>query len=130
PGVNDPTTAVRALDEIEGVLRVIGGLELGHRRLAADGAELLRRAPSWVDGGDLALLEVVLFGHNQPQVTRRVTALVDDLVHDLPDERDAALLAMQRQLVALVEETWASPELIRTALNPDRQGLGGTVSGV
>lgn len=130
PGVNDPTTAVRALDEIEGVLRVIGGLELGNRRLAADGAELLLRAPSWVDVVDLALLEVVLFGHNQPQVTRRVTALVADLVHDLPDERDAALLAMQRQMVALVEETWASPELIRTALNPDRQGLGGTVSGV
>lgn len=129
PGVNDPTTAVRALDEIEGVLRVIGGLELGNRRVADDGAELLLRAPSWVDVVDLALLEVVLFGHNQPQVTRRVTALVADLVHDLPEERDEALLAMQRQLVALVEETWASPELIRTALNPDRQGLGGTVSG-
>jgi hypothetical protein len=54
-------------------------------------------------------------------VSRRVTALVGDLVHDLPDERDAALLAIQRQLVALVESAWASPELVRTALSPDRR---------
>jgi len=127
PGVNDPTTAVRALDEIEGVLRVIGGLELGARRIVDGEAAVVLRGPTWEDVVDLALLEVVLCGFNQPQVSRRVTALVGDLVHDLPDERDAALLAMQRQLVALVESAWASPELVRTALSPDRQGLGGTV---
>lgn len=127
PGVNDPTTAVRALDEIEGVLRVIGGLGLGTRRIADDGSEVVLRAPTWADVVDLALLEVVLCGFNQPQVSRRITALVADLVHDLPDERDAALLAIQRQLVALVESAWASPDLVRTALSPDRQGLGGTV---
>ncbi len=127
PGVNDPTTAVRALDEIEGVLRVIGGLGLGTRRIVDGHSEVVLRAPTWADVVDLALLEVVLCGFNQPQVSRRVTALVADLVHDLPDERDAALLAIQRQLVALVESAWASPELVRTALSPDRQGLGGTV---
>ena len=127
PGVNDPTTAVRALDEIEGVLRVIGGLELGARRIVDGEAAVVLRGPTWEDVVDLALLEVVLCGFNQPQVSRRVTALIGDLVHDLPDERDAALLAIQRQLVALVEGAWASPELVRTALSPDRQGLGGTV---
>jgi uncharacterized membrane protein len=129
PGVNDPTTAVRALDEIEGVLRVIGGLGLGTRRVVDADSEVVLRAPNWADVVDLALLEIVLCGSSQPQVSRRVTALVADLVHDLPDGREAELLAMQRQLIALVEAEWASPDLIRTALSPDRQGLGGTVAG-
>jgi len=127
PGVNDPTTAVRALDEIEGVLRTTGGLALGARRIVDGQAEVVVRVPSWGDVVDLALLEVVLFGHNQPQVTRRLTALLADLVNDLPDDRNVPLLAMQRQLNALVEAEWPSKDLIRTALSPDRQGLGGTV---
>jgi len=126
PGINDPTTAVRALDEIEQILRTVADLPLGSRTLTADPGRVVLRGPSWTDVLDLALLEVVEFGRDQPQVTRRLIALLDDLVTDTPDRRAPALLAVRERLVASVTSATTDPDLARTALTADRQGLGGT----
>lgn len=128
PGINDPTTAVRALDEIEGVLRVAAAQPLGTRRLREGRAEVVIRAPAWPDVVTLALLEVILCGSGQPQVTRRLVALVDDLVSDLSDARDAPLLELRAELLARIDAHELGEHFTGIAKRGDRQGLGGTVA--
>jgi uncharacterized membrane protein len=82
PGTNDPTTASRALDEIEEILRTVAPLALGPRTLNAGSGVVVLRAPSWRDVVELALFEITVFGRDQRQVTRRLMALLDDLIAD------------------------------------------------
>jgi len=128
PGINDPTTAVRAIDEIEGVLRAAAGQRLGPQRLRAEGAEVLVLAPGWPGVVHLALLEIVLCAGGQPQVSRRLTALIDGLVADLPDDRDVPLLALRSDLEQLARDHYPNARLHEIALGRDRQGLGGAVT--
>ena len=89
PGVNDPSTAVQALDQIEALLR-----RLGTRRLVPGvafdgaGAERLRwPAPSWDDYLDLALDETRQYGEGSVQVSRRLRALLVRLAEHVPADR-------------------------------------------
>ncbi len=125
PGINDPTTAVRALDEIEGVLRVAAGIELGARQFVRGAARVVVPAPGWADVVGLGLLEIMVCGAGQPQVTRRVTALIDDLLADLPAEQHPPLLRMRAELEALLGAQSFDGDLRRISTAPDRQGLGG-----
>ena len=125
PAVNDPTTAVRALDEVEDVLRTAARLPLGPvRRISGDGRVVLARA-TWSDVVDLALLEILEAGLRAPQVTRRLSALLPDLLADLPERTHAPLLRYQRRLTD--EVTRAVPEQDHAIwLVGDRQGIGGS----
>ncbi|TQM61963.1 DUF2254 domain-containing protein [Humibacillus xanthopallidus] len=126
PSVNDPTTAVRALDEVEGVLLEAAGLDLGPIRLASsagDGVVLLRSA-TWPDVVDLALTEVVEAGLSSPQVTRRLSALFTDLRAEVTADRRPPLERHHRRLVdEIARKPGADPEIWLTG---DRQGLGGS----
>ncbi len=89
PGVNDPSTAVQALDQIEALLR-----RLGTRRLTPgvarddDGSERLRwPTPSWGDYLDLALDETRHYGEGSVQVSRRMRSLLVRLSDRVPDYR-------------------------------------------
>lgn len=127
PAVNDPTTAVRALDEIEGVLRVAAQQQLGDQRIRAGFGEVVVRIPSWSDVVLLGLLEIMTFGIDQPQVTRRLTVLFDDLIADVgPDRRDD-LAGLRAELIRRVEASAGDLQTARIALHGDRQGLGGTL---
>lgn len=125
PGVNDPTTAVRSLDEVEGVLRTAAPLPLGTVEVAAGEGSVVLRSPTWSDVVDLALLEVIDAGVDQPQVTRRVTALLNDLLADLPAERHRALLRHKRRLSTEVTARYGDDRRAM-ALTGDRQGIGGS----
>jgi len=125
PAVNDPTTAVRALDEIEDVLREAATLELGPRAVAAGSGVVVIRRPKWSDVVELALLEISIYGRGQPQVSRRLTAMLEDLEADVDEQRGQALRAVGARLDGLVRET-VHPDLVDVALTADRQGLGGT----
>lgn len=125
PAVNDPTTAVRALDEIEDVLRTAARLPLGPvRRTSGDGAVVLPRA-GWSDVVDLALLEIIEAGLRAPQVTRRLTALLGDLLADLPEAAHAPLLRYRRRLTDEVTRTLPAQDHA-IWLTGDRQGIGGS----
>jgi len=123
--VNDPTTAVRSLDEVEGVLRSAAALPLGSVQLPAGSGSVLVPSPRWSDIVDLAFVEIVEAGASQPQVTRRLTALLDDLIADLPDDRHPPLVRHKRRIVERVAATHGGEELDQW-LTGDRQGLGGT----
>ena len=122
--INDPTTAVRALDEVEAVLRTAAPLPLGAVRIPAGSGSIVMGGPTWSDIVDLAIWEVLEAGLTAPQVTRRISALLGDLLADLPAERHAPLLRYRQRLhaavAASVDAQDAGPWLIG-----DNQGIGG-----
>jgi uncharacterized membrane protein len=126
PAINDPTTAVQALDQIEDLLRRLGlrRLEIGalHDR---DGAlRVSVRHPSWDDFLALAFDEIRYCGASSIQVMRRMKALLADLIAALPPERHASLQHHQRRLDTSIAQSFPDAEEKREASVEDRQGLG------
>jgi uncharacterized membrane protein len=124
PAVDDPTTATRALDEIDGVLRAAARLPLRTLTLAVQ-PRVTVPTPTWPDVVDLAVREIRLAGLNQPQITRRLSALLTDLAADLPPDRAECvrehLAALREQVPSVV-----TASEVGFALATDRQGIGGT----
>jgi uncharacterized membrane protein len=125
PAVNDPTTAVQSIHRIEDVLRYASAkhLSVGVVTDSGNRARVIIPTPSWNDLVSLSLDEIRSFGADQYQIARRLRALLEDLLTDLPDERRPAL---QEQLRLLDEAVAAQfPGSQRAdALVADRQGLG------
>ena len=124
PGSNDPTTAVRALDEVEGVLRAAAPQRLGTVRIRAGAGSVIVQSATWDDIVDLAIWEVLEAGLEAPQVTRRLSALLDDLIDDLPAERHPPLLRYRHRLRTAVTES-VHPNDAGPWLVGDLQGIGG-----
>src|SRR5207342_28963 len=125
--INDPTTAVLALDQIHRLLRVVGRRHLHDDSLHDDqGAlRLVLPTPNWDDFVDLAFSEVRLYGASNFQVTRRLYAIIEDLMNVLPETRQAALHRQRRVLNDTLERLHLLPEDLTLAQYPGRQGLGG-----
>ena len=126
PAVNDPTTAVQALDQIEDLLLRLGRrrLEIGAVRDASGSLRLSIPAPSWGDFLALSFDEIRHYGADSVQVMRRMKALAADLIATLPPERHAALRHHQRRLDAQIAKTFEVAEEKQEASVEDRQGLG------
>ena len=127
PAINDPTTAVLALDQIHHLLR-----NLGHRKLDSglifDRDQRLRlayRTPDWEDFLDLAVTEIRHFGASSIQVARRLRAMLEDLIAVLPPVRRPALQAELRRLERSAERAFIDPDDQARARQGDSQGLGG-----
>jgi uncharacterized membrane protein len=128
PAINDPTTAVLALDQLHRLLR-----DLGQRKLRGDAIRdaqgalrVLLRTPDWEDFVHVACVEIRACGASSVQVPRRMEAMLLDLLAFLPPSRHAPL-GLQRELLArAVREHYAFPEDAALALVPDVQGLGGS----
>ena len=70
PGINDPTTAVQALDQIQHLLQSLGGRHLDEGQLRGRNGEarLVYGTPDWPDFVLLAVSEVRHFGAGSLQV--------------------------------------------------------------
>ncbi len=126
PAINDPTTAVQALDQIENMLGLLGrrNLEIGRSCDAGGALRLTMPAPSWEDYLSLACDEIRLCGSESIQVMRRMRAMFHDLLDTVPPGRRPAL---DRQLALLdrsIERSFADGEDRLEALKEDRQGMG------
>jgi uncharacterized membrane protein len=126
PAINDPATAVLALDQLHHLL-----FRLGRRRLdegvLRDGAgevRLVYRTPGWVDFVTLAVTEIRLYGATSPQVPRRIRAMLEHLAAVLPPSRGEALRGELALLERTVERSYADPEDRAMASVPDLQGFG------
>jgi uncharacterized membrane protein len=128
PAINDPTTAVQALDQIEDLLRRLGRrrLEIGAIHDRQGDLRLVTPHPSWEDFLALAFDEVRVYGASSVQVMRRMKALASDLIDFLPEERRKPLLRQQRRLNATIARSFETAEEKREASVEDRQGLGVT----
>jgi uncharacterized membrane protein len=126
PAVNDPTTAVQALDQIEDLLLRLGlrRLEVGAVRDASGTLRLVVPVPSWEDFIILAFDEIRFCGAKSVQVMRRMKALASDLIAALPKERHAPLRHYQERLDATIARSFEDAEEKREASIEDRQGLG------
>ena len=126
--INDPTTAVLALDQIHRLLRVVGRRHLHDDSLHDDqGAlRLILPTPNWDDFVDLAFSEIRLYGASNFQVTRRLYSIIEDLMNVLPETRQAALHRQLQVLNDTLERLHLLPEDLMLARHPDRQGLGGS----
>jgi uncharacterized membrane protein len=126
PAVNDPTSAIQALDQIDDILTRLAGRSLGDGRLhdAAGRVVISYPAPTWDAFLSLAIDEIVLFGCGSLQVTRRLRALLDDLRTATPPPRwpaiDVKLATLQRAVRRAFPDEADEAEAVR----PDRQGIG------
>jgi uncharacterized membrane protein len=125
--INDPTTAVLALDQLHRLLRLVGQRHL-HGDSLYDAKEQLRlifQTPGWDDFVQLACREIRLYGAENFQVSRRIFAMIENLMAILPATRHPALqleLDLLRRALAKLHDF---PEDLALACQPDLQGLGG-----
>lgn len=126
PAINDPTTAVLAIDQIHHLLRNVGGRHLDDERVrdAAGRVRLVYRTPGWGDFVQLAVTEIRHFGVESIQVARRLRAMLEDLTGTLPEVR-APLLRRELDLLhRSAERFFVEPEDRALAEVGDLQGVG------
>jgi uncharacterized membrane protein len=130
--INDPTTAVLAIDQLHRLLRQVGLRHL-HDDILYDlrgTPRLLFPTPNWEDFVKLAISEIRLYGAANFQVARRLRAMIQNLVDSLPEHRRPALALELDLLDRTVEQLHQLPEDLALARQPDSQGLGGTAVAV
>lgn len=95
PAVNDPATAVQALDEIDSLLRQIVRRDLAVETVnGSDGRPRLQLALlTWEEYVAVALDEIIVSAGSSSPVRRRVDRLLTELIVIAPTERAEALEA-------------------------------------
>jgi uncharacterized membrane protein len=127
PAINDPTTAVLALNQIHHLLRTVGDRDLGtgNVRDTAGRLRLVYRTPDWEDFVYLAVTEIRQFGSESIQIARRLRAMMESLIQVLPENRAALLRQELALLHRCAERFFSEPEDRALAEVSDFQGVGG-----
>jgi uncharacterized membrane protein len=127
PAINDPTTAVLALDQIHHLLRDVGRRYLDDGQVCDKGGRLrlMYRTPDWEDFVQLAVTEIRQFGGTSIQIARRLRAMLENLIQTLPESRTALLRRELTLLHRSVERAFPEPEDRSLADVSDFQGVGG-----
>ncbi len=130
PAINDPTTAVLAIDQIDNLLRSVGSrhLDEGAAQDSSGSVRLVYRTPDWEDFVYLAVTEIRQFGGTSIQVVRRLRAMLEDLVEVLPPERAALLRGELTLLRRSAGRSFPEPEDQALANISDLQGVGSKCS--
>ncbi len=125
--INDPTTAVLAIDQLHRLLREAGLRRLGGDVITdADGEmRLILRTPNWEDFVHLAFREIRKSGIGSIQIPRRLRAMGENLIQTLPEHRHASLRTELELLDRAIETQFVFPEDQALARIADEQGLGG-----
>lgn len=128
PGINDPTTAVLALDQIHHLLLAVGKRSLGDGEVRDETGTVRVRfgTPNWGDYVVLATAEIRQFGLGSLQVHRRLRAMLVHLAATLPAERRPALEAELASLSLADERGFGDEGDRHRAGEADYQGVGGS----
>ena len=125
PAVNDPTTAVQAIDRLSDLLAVTGcrpdptGL-----RVDSNGVTRVKRQVRNFEALlVLSMTEIIRYGADSPQVVRRLRAVLDELELKLPGVRHQAIAGQRTLLEAAAKLALPSPFEAIAAI-PDRHGFG------
>lgn len=96
PGVNDPTTATQAIDQLHNVLR-----QLAHRSFPRELMEdddgilrIVRRERTWQELVELAFVEIIDYAADSAQVKARLRLAFADLAASAPRERREPIEAL------------------------------------
>jgi uncharacterized membrane protein len=130
PGINDPTTAVQALDQIQHLLHCVAKRHLDEGEIRGPDGQLrlVYGTPDWPDFVLLAVSEVRQFGAASLQVNRRLRAMLERLIEVVPEERRPPL---QKELAVLgnaIARNFDDEEDRKRANVADCQGVGGSDS--
>ena len=128
PAVNDPTTGVLAIDQLQRLLRSVGerNLKDDFLRDSRGTPRVILRTPNWEDFVQLTCREIRLYGAGNFQIARRMLAMLDNLIVTLPAVRHPPLVAERELLIRMIDKLYLLPEDAAIARIPDTQGLGGT----
>lgn len=128
PAINDPTTAVLAIDQLNRLLLTVGlrQLDNGPAKDSEGHVRLFLSKPHWQDFVSLAISEVRIYGSGSLQICRRLEAMIMNLVDLLPGYRAPELVRELELLRSGVERQFPDLEDRLCALTPDSLGLGGT----
>ncbi len=126
--INDPTTAVLAIDQLQRLLRLVGRRHLHDDALLDEDGKLrvIFPTPDWDDFVQLTCREIRLYGAENFQVARRMRAMIENLIAILSDARRSALRCELDLLDRALEKLHEFPEDLALARQPDLQGLGGS----
>jgi uncharacterized membrane protein len=126
--INDPTTAVQALDHLGNVLRFLGATPL-HGPLTFRDTEgtprLLMPGRTWADYLTLAVTEIREYGSSSIQVMRRLRAILEDLQESVRPEHRPAVDTEIAKLDATIATGFPGSVDKDQARARDRQGIGG-----
>ena len=127
PAINDPTTAVLAIDQVHHLLRNVGSRSLAEGR-ETDKSGRLRlfyRTPNWEDFVLLAVTEIRQYGHDSIQIMRRLRAMLENLIDTLPEKRGPMLRLELGLLELSAKRTFLDLYDQALAEKGDLQGMGG-----
>lgn len=126
PGINDPTTAVQAIDQLHDLLR-----RMIRRRLPSPSRKdengvlrLICPRPDWDSYVRLAMDEVRQYGKSSIQVTRRLRFLLEDLLRVAPAFRRGELERQLELLEASTTRAFSTTQETATAERSSPQGHG------
>jgi uncharacterized membrane protein len=126
--INDPTTAVLAIDQLHQLLRSVGTRNLRPDQILDRSGEVrvIFQTPNWEDFVNLAFREIRFYGAENMQIARRLRAMIVNLKDTLPAVRHPALGEELDLLDRMIEKVYILPEDLKLARIPDPQGLGGS----
>ncbi len=127
PAINDPTTAVQAIDQIEDLLRRLGcrGLDAGYAYDSEGSLRVVFPMPTWEDYLSLAFDEIRQYGSTSVQVMRRLRSALSGLADSVvSEERIMAVRQYLDQLDSSIDRSVLDVIDREKARQEDRQGLG------
>ena len=129
PAINDPTTAVTAIDQLQRLLQDVGRRYLRGETIldAAGQSRLILRTPNWEDFVQLSCSEIRYYGASNFQIARRLQAMLLDLMHELPQYRAPILQHEMDLLNGTLDNCFAVPADRELARMGDSQGFGGRI---
>jgi uncharacterized membrane protein len=124
--INDPTTAVLAIDQLHRLLRAVGRRHLHDDVIndAEGNPRVIFRTPNWDDFVELSCREIRLYGAENYQIARRLRAMLENLAATLAENRRPALLKELSLLDQALEALNLLTDDLTLARTPDLQGLG------
>lgn len=127
PAINDPTTAVLALDQLHRLLRLVGKRSLANSEIKdiMGNTRVLFRTPDWEDYVHISFREIRRCGAGSLQIERRLRAMIENLMRTLPESRHDALRRELALLDAQIADSHDYESDRELAHIPDTQGLGG-----
>jgi uncharacterized membrane protein len=128
PAINDPTTALLAIDQLHRLLRLVGKRSLRGQEILDDAGQprVVFRTPNWEDFVHITFREIRYCGAGNLQIARRLRAMIENLQQTLAEHRHPALRDELELLDRALAREHPFPEDLALARIPDPQGLGGS----